>query len=253
MLDEPTDTGLHETLENANAEICSLRQLSEKQRLAIMECKCLLSDTEEKVTELALKNQQLAKLLAETEARETELVLENQQLTESLAGTEEKMTKLVLECEQLREHSSGSEVERLKRELLQAKERDNELESLKKQTGMKSAVTTSLQLSRLCCLDTYSSGATNVGRLLPFYIVNLHRDTLLPNQTVPVLPQHVSTTVLAMESQHHRSYLGSLICHQQWSQDHMYRYPHELFYLLCHFIQGYLVLSLVILQGLCLQ
>ena len=127
MLDEPTDTGLHETLENANAEICSLRQLSEKQRLAIMECKCLLSDTEEKVTELALKNQQLAKLLAETEARETELVLENQQLTESLAGTEEKMTKLVLECEQLREHSSGSEVERLKRELLQAKVRVKEL------------------------------------------------------------------------------------------------------------------------------
>ena len=33
-----------------------LRQLSEKQRLALMECKCLLSDTEEKVTELALKN-----------------------------------------------------------------------------------------------------------------------------------------------------------------------------------------------------
>ena len=30
VLDEPTDTGLHGTLENANAEICSLRQLSEK-------------------------------------------------------------------------------------------------------------------------------------------------------------------------------------------------------------------------------
>ena len=131
VLDEPTDTGLHETLENANAEICSLGQLSEKQRLAILECKCLLSDTEEKATELALKNQQLTKLLAETEekatelalksqqltkllaeteARETELALENQQLTQSLAGTEEKMTKLVLECEELRKHSSGSEV-----------------------------------------------------------------------------------------------------------------------------------------------
>ena len=216
VLDEPTDTGLHETLENANAETCSLRQLSEKQRLAIMECKCLLSDTEEKATELALKNQQLAKLLAETEARETELALENQQLTESLAGTEEKMTKLILECEQLREHSSGSEVERLKRELLQAKvrvkelwkdkcdqirefdytlwERDNELESLKKQTGMKSAVTTSLATEQTV-LSGHSSEATNVGRLLPSSIVDLHRDALLPNHTVPVRPQHVTTTV----------------------------------------------------------
>ena len=127
VLDELTDTGLHEALENANAEVCSLRQLSEKQRLALMECKCLLSDAEEKATELALKNQQLTKLLAETEARETELALENQQLTESLAGTEEKLTKLVLECEQLGKHSSDSEVEHLKHELLQATVRVKEL------------------------------------------------------------------------------------------------------------------------------
>ena len=127
VLDELTDTGLHEALENANAEVCSLRQLSEKQRLALMECKCLLSDAEEKATELALKNQQLTKLFAETEARETELALENQQLTESLAGTEEKLTKLVLECEQLGKHSSDSEVEHLKHELLQATVRVKEL------------------------------------------------------------------------------------------------------------------------------
>ena len=57
VLDELTDTGLHDALENANAKICSLRQLSEKQRLALMECKCLLSDAEEKATELVLKNQ----------------------------------------------------------------------------------------------------------------------------------------------------------------------------------------------------
>ena len=134
VLDELTDTRLHEALENANAEVCSLRQLSEKQRLALMECKCLLSDTEEKATELALKNQQLTKLLAETEARETELALENQQLTESLARTEEKLTKLVFEREQLGKHSSDSgkhssdsKVERLKHELLQATVRVKEL------------------------------------------------------------------------------------------------------------------------------
>ncbi|XP_065903460.1 coiled-coil domain-containing protein 158-like isoform X2 [Dysidea avara] len=237
VLDEPTDTGLHETLENANAEICSLGQLSEKQRLAILECKCLLSDTEEKATELALKNQQLTKLLAETEekatelalksqqltkllaeteARETELALENQQLTQSLAGTEEKMTKLVLECEELRKHCSGSEVECRKCELLQAKvrvkelwkdicdqirefdyalwERDKELEYLRKQTGMKSAVTMSLATEQIV-LSGHSSGATNVSRLLPSSTVDLHRDILLPNQTVPVLPKHVTTAV----------------------------------------------------------
>ncbi|XP_065903134.1 uncharacterized protein [Dysidea avara] len=127
VLDELTDTGLREALENANAEVCSLRQLSEKQRLALMECKCLLSDAEEKATELALKNQQLTKLLAETETRETELALENQQLTESLAGTEEKLTKLVFEREQLGKHSSDSKVECLKHELLQAKVRVKEL------------------------------------------------------------------------------------------------------------------------------
>ena len=271
VLDEHTDTGLHETLENSNAEICLLRQLSEKQRLALTECKCLLSDTEEKATELALKNQQLTKLLAETEARETELALENQQLTVSLAGTEEKMTKLVLECEQLRKHSSGSEVECLKRELLQARvlvkelwkdmcdqirefdyalwERDNELESLRKQTGIKSAVTTSLATEQTV-LSGHSSGATNVSRSST---VDLHRDTLLPNQSVPVLSQHVTTAVDKPASNGVTTSSKLLGQSYMLPTMHLYRYPHQLFYLLCHFIQGYLVWSLVILQGLRLQ
>ena len=71
------------------------------------------------------------------------------------------MTKLVLECEQLKQHSQGSEVENLKCALQHAKgkfgktclnrsknlimlcgEKDNELESLRKQLETKSDVPT---------------------------------------------------------------------------------------------------------------
>ena len=214
--DELTGTELttkKEVQESLEGEISSLREFSEKQRLTIIEYKCLLSETEERATELACKNQQLTELLADAEARMAKLTVENQQLTESLAGTEEKMTKLVLECEQLKQHSSGSEVETLKRDLQQTKgrvkelwkdmceqirefdyalwEKDNELESLRKQLETKSVVSMPVATEHPV-LTGHSSGAANVSWSLPSTAVHLHRDTY---QTTPVLPQHVTTVV----------------------------------------------------------
>ena len=59
---------------------------------------------------------------------------------------------------------------------------------------MKTAVTTSFATEQTV-LSGHSSGATNVSWPLPSSTVDLHRDTLVPNQTVPVLPQHVTTTM----------------------------------------------------------
>ena len=128
------------------------------------------------------------------------------------------MTKLVLECEQLRKYSSGSEVERPKHELLQAKvrikelwkdmcdqireldyalwERDNEPKSLKKQTGMKSAVTTLLATEQT---DSYSP-LLLISTEIPFCPIKLFRFFL---NMYPLL----LTSLPAMESQHHKSYL----------------------------------------------
>ena len=44
-------------------------------------------------------------------------------------------------------------------------------------------------------LSGHSSRATNVSGPLPSSTIDLHRDTLFPNQTVWVLPQHVTTVV----------------------------------------------------------
>jgi len=72
---------------------------STKQKLTIIQYKCLLSEAEEKATELPCKNQQLTKLLTDTKMGAADMTVKNQQLTESLAGTEEKFAELVLEHE----------------------------------------------------------------------------------------------------------------------------------------------------------
>ena len=47
--------------------MCTLQQLLEEQQISLSHYKSLLSDSEEKAAELAVKNQQLAELLTSTE------------------------------------------------------------------------------------------------------------------------------------------------------------------------------------------
>ena len=55
------------SVESVNPEVCTLQQLLEEQQISLSHYKSLLSDSEEKAAELAVKNQQLAELLTSTE------------------------------------------------------------------------------------------------------------------------------------------------------------------------------------------
>ena len=100
------------SLEDANTEICTLRQWVEEQKLIIQESKQLLFDTGEKTAELSVANQELKGLLGDAEERLAKLVVENRRLTEQL--TQQQLT-------------ACSDLENLKQELQQGQTRIKEL------------------------------------------------------------------------------------------------------------------------------